>query len=46
MNTDKIPACLPAGRRNPPVDAGKASALLPVRVRIKAAIGLWLGIPH
>jgi len=26
--------------------AGKASVLLPVRVRIKAAIGLWLGIPH
>ncbi|MHC4664780.1 MAG: glycoside hydrolase family 2 protein [Planctomycetota bacterium] len=26
--------------------AGEASALLPVRVRMKAAIGLWLCIPH
>jgi len=26
--------------------AGEASSLLPVRLRIKAAIGLWLCIPH
>jgi hypothetical protein len=34
------------GSRAPWAKAGEASALLPVRVRIKAAIGLWLGIPH
>ena len=34
------------GLKAPWARAGKASALLPVRVRIKAAIGLWLCIPH
>ncbi len=34
------------GLRAPWAKAGKASELLPVRVRIKAAIGLWLCIPH
>lgn len=35
-----------AGVSAPWARAGDASALLPVRVRIKAAIGLWLCIPH
>ncbi|MHC4496443.1 MAG: glycoside hydrolase family 2 TIM barrel-domain containing protein, partial [Planctomycetota bacterium] len=35
-----------AGASAPWARAGDASALLPVRVRIKAAIGLWLCIPH
>jgi len=34
------------GPRAPWAKAAEASALLPVRVRIKAAIGLWLGISH
>ncbi len=34
------------GTRAPWAKAGEASPLLPVRVRIKAAIGLWLGISH
>ncbi|MBL7186642.1 MAG: hypothetical protein ISS70_09975 [Phycisphaerae bacterium] len=34
------------GPKAPWAKAGEASALLPVRVRMKAAIGLWLGIPH
>jgi len=34
------------GRNVPWAKAGEASALLPVRVRVKAAIGLWLCIPH
>jgi hypothetical protein len=38
---------LQAGGLNVPwAKAGKASELLPVPVRIKAAIGLWLCIPH
>ncbi len=35
-----------SGLNVPWAKAGKASELLPVRVRIKAAIGLWLCIPH
>ncbi len=34
------------GRKAPWAEAGEASSLLPMRVRIKAAIGLWLCIPH
>jgi beta-galactosidase len=34
------------GPKAPWAKAGEASTLLPVRVRMKAAIGLWLGIPH
>ncbi|MHC4351404.1 MAG: glycoside hydrolase family 2 protein [Planctomycetota bacterium] len=34
------------GQKAPWARAGEASKLLPVRVRIKAAIGLWLCIPH
>ncbi len=34
------------GLKVPWAKAGDASQLLPVRVRIKAAIGLWLCIPH
>jgi len=34
------------GLKAPWAKAGKASELLPVRVRIKASIGLWLCIPH
>jgi hypothetical protein len=34
------------GLKAPWAKAGEASALLPVRVRMKAAIGLWLCIPH
>ena len=34
------------GLKAPWARAGEASSLLPVRVRMKAAIGLWLGIPH
>jgi len=35
-----------SGLNVPWAKAGKASELLPVRVRIKAAMGLWLCIPH
>jgi hypothetical protein len=35
-----------AGLNAPWAKAGQASELLPVRIRIKAAIGLWLCIPH
>jgi len=34
------------GLKAPWAKAGKASELLPVRLRIKTAIGLWLCIPH
>ena len=34
------------GQTAPWAKAGQASALLPVRVRMKAAIGLWLCISH
>ncbi len=34
------------GSRAPWAKAGEASALLPVHARLKAAIGLWLGISH
>jgi len=34
------------GLKAPWAKAGDASPLLPVRVRMKAAIGLWLCIPH
>jgi hypothetical protein len=34
------------GLKAPWARAGEASSLLPVRVRIKAATGLWLCIPH
>jgi hypothetical protein len=34
------------GRKAPWARAGEASGLLPVRIRMKAAIGLWLCIPH
>jgi beta-galactosidase len=34
------------GLKAPWARAGEASTLLPVRVRMKAAIGLWLGISH
>ncbi|MHC4149872.1 MAG: hypothetical protein ACYSR5_10355, partial [Planctomycetota bacterium] len=34
------------GLKAPWAKAGKASQLLPMRVRTKAAIGLWLCIPH
>jgi len=34
------------GLKVPWAKAAEASTLLPVRVRIKAAIGLWLAIPH
>ncbi len=34
------------GLKAPWARAGEASELLPVRARIKAAIGLWLGISH
>ncbi len=35
-----------SGLKAPWARAGKASELLPVQVRTKAAIGLWLCIPH
>jgi len=34
------------GPKAPWAQAAEASPLLPVRVRIKAAVGLWLGISH
>lgn len=35
-----------AGSQAPWAKAGRGASLLPVRVRIKAAIGLWFCIPH